>query len=214
LFCGAAVLSGAAVYWFASGRHRSCWRCGKPQRPRPLRPPADRVPARRSPVKVAPVARRDVPIYLTASARCRPTHTVNVQSRIDGEIMQIAFEEGKDVKQGDVLSIIDQRPLQVCSWSSRSPSEERSALLDGAILDMKRYDTLVLKDFATRQQVDQQHALVVSVPRPGGQRRGADRLLPATSSTTPRSARRSAAASGFAGRPGKFHQGRRSPPPW
>jgi multidrug efflux system membrane fusion protein len=106
------------------------------------------------------VLAEDVPIYLSGIGTVQAYNTVNVQSRIDGEIMQIAFEEGQDVKQGDVLTIIDPRPLQAQLEQQIAIRKKDQALLDGAILDMKRYDTLVLKDFATRQQVDQQHALV------------------------------------------------------
>ncbi len=59
-----------------------------------------------------------------------------------------------------MLAVIDPRPLQAQLEQQIAIRQKDQALLDGAILDMKRYDTLVLKDFATRQQVDQQHALV------------------------------------------------------
>ncbi|WP_295854919.1 efflux RND transporter periplasmic adaptor subunit [Tardiphaga sp.] len=112
------------------------------------------------PVKVAAVLSEDVPIYLSGIGTVQAYNTVNVQSRIDGEIMQIAFQEGQDVKQGDVLAVIDPRPLQAQLDQQIAMRQKNQALLDGAILDMKRVDTLILKDFATRQQVDQQHALV------------------------------------------------------
>jgi multidrug efflux system membrane fusion protein len=111
-------------------------------------------------VKVAPALVDDVPIYLSGIGTVQAFNTVNVQSRIDGEIMQIQFREGQDVKQGDVLAIIDPRPLQAQLEQQIAIRQKNQALLDGAMLDMKRYETLVLKDFATRQQVDQQRALV------------------------------------------------------
>jgi multidrug efflux system membrane fusion protein len=112
------------------------------------------------PVKVAAAQAEDVPVYLSGIGTVQAYNTVNVQSRIDGEIVQVAFQEGQDVKQGDVLAIIDPRPLQAQLEQQIATRQKDQALLDGAVLDMKRYDTLVLKDFATRQQVDQQHALV------------------------------------------------------
>ncbi|HEY8334391.1 MAG TPA: efflux RND transporter periplasmic adaptor subunit [Tardiphaga sp.] len=131
--------------------------------PTPAPPETGAPPARQAtpvPVKVAAVLAEDVPIYLSGIGTVQAYNTVNVQSRIDGEIMQIAFQEGQDVKQGDVLAIIDPRPLQAQLEQQIAMRQKDQALLDGAILDMKRYDMLVLKDFATRQQVDQQHALV------------------------------------------------------
>jgi membrane fusion protein, multidrug efflux system len=163
LFCGVAMLSGAAaVYYFR------VWPAPLLLSLLPATPPAETAatvpagprPGPPVPVKVATVLAEDVPIYLSGIGTVQAYNTVNVQSRIDGEIMQIAFEEGQDVKQGDVLTIIDPRPLQAQLEQQIAIRKKDQALLDGAILDMKRYDTLVLKDFATRQQVDQQHALV------------------------------------------------------
>jgi membrane fusion protein, multidrug efflux system len=112
------------------------------------------------PVKVAAALVEDVPIYLSGIGTVQAYNTVNVQSRIDGEITEIRFQEGQDVHQSDVLAIVDPRPLQAQLEQQIATRQKDQALLDGAVLDMKRYDTLVLKDFATRQQVDQQHALV------------------------------------------------------
>jgi multidrug efflux system membrane fusion protein len=112
------------------------------------------------PVKVTSAVVEDVPIYLTGIGTIQAYNTVNVQSRVDGEITQILFQEGQDVKQGDVLAIIDPRPLQAQLEQQIAIRQKDQALLDGAVLDMRRYDTLVKKDFVSRQQVDQQHALV------------------------------------------------------
>jgi multidrug efflux system membrane fusion protein len=154
---GVAALSAAAAYtYFPIWPGLSL--------PAPASPSATAAaPARQGapiPVKVADVLAEDVPIYLSGIGTVQAYNTVNVQSRIDGEIMQIAFQEGQDVKQGDVLAVIDPRPLQAQLEQQIAVRQKDQALLDGAILDMKRYDMLVLKDFATRQQVDQQHALV------------------------------------------------------
>jgi multidrug efflux system membrane fusion protein len=111
-------------------------------------------------VKVAPALVEDVPIYLTGIGTVQAFNTVNVQSRIDGEIISINFSEGQDVKRGDVLATIDPRPLQAQLEQQIAMRQKSQALLDGALLDMRRYEMLVQKDFATRQQVDQQHALV------------------------------------------------------
>jgi membrane fusion protein, multidrug efflux system len=163
LFCSIAILSGAAAaYYFRvwpAPMLLSLLPATTPAETAATAPAGPR-PGPPVPVKVATVLAEDVPIYLSGIGTVQAYNTVNVQSRIDGEIMQIAFEEGQDVKQGDVLTIIDPRPLQAQLEQQIAIRKKDQALLDGAILDMKRYDTLVLKDFATRQQVDQQHALV------------------------------------------------------
>ncbi|MDP9085481.1 MAG: biotin/lipoyl-binding protein [Pseudomonadota bacterium] len=195
LFCTVAMLSGAAAYYFGvwpAPLLRALWQTATPAETAPTAPAGPRA-GPPVPVKVAAVLAEDVPIYLSGIGTVQAYNTVNVQSRIDGEIMQIAFEEGQDVKQGDVLAIIDPRPLQAQLEQQIAIRKKDQALLDGAILDMKRYDTLVLKDFATRQQVDQQH--------------------PGASRSSPRAItgwRTAAASRSIAARPSRTRQARRA----
>jgi multidrug efflux system membrane fusion protein len=111
-------------------------------------------------VKVAPARIEDVSIFLTAIGTVQAYNTVSVQSRVDGEITEILFQEGQNVKQGDPLAIIDPRPLQAQLDQQMAILQKDQALLEGALLDMTRYDTLVKTMSVSRQQVDQQRALV------------------------------------------------------
>jgi len=122
--------------------------------------PAPLVPAPLVPVHVALVQQEAVPIYLACIGTVQAYNTVSITSRVDGQIAQILFVEGQDVKQGDPLVIIDQRPFQALLDQQLATLQKDQALLAGAVLDMQRYDTLAIKSFATQQQVDQQHALV------------------------------------------------------
>lgn len=119
----------------------------------PARPPVA--------VKVAAAKTEDVPIYLTGIGTIQAYNTVNLQSRVDGEIVQILFQEGQDVKQGDILAVVDPRPFQAQLDQQVAVRQKDQALLDGAQIDMERYDALIQKAAAiSRQVVDQQHALV------------------------------------------------------
>ncbi|OAS23022.1 efflux RND transporter periplasmic adaptor subunit [Methylobacterium platani] len=102
----------------------------------------------------------DVPITLSGIGTVQAYNTVSVRSRIDGEITRILFREGQDVKAGDPLAIIDPRPLQAQADQQEATRLKDQALLDGALLDLQRSEALVLKNFASQQQVDQQRALV------------------------------------------------------
>ncbi|HEV2678564.1 MAG TPA: efflux RND transporter periplasmic adaptor subunit [Aliidongia sp.] len=153
---GCAVLAaGAALYVLVPAERLAPWLPGVVAAPKAAAPSAAPIP-----VKVAAATAADVPIYLQAIGTIQAYNTVNVKTRIDGEITQILFHEGQDVHQGDPLAVIDPRPLQAQLAQQQAMRTKDQALLDGAMLDMKRYDSLVAKDYASRQQVDQQHALV------------------------------------------------------
>ena len=112
------------------------------------------------PVAVAAARTEDVPIYLSGIGTVQAYNTVNVQTQVDGQISQILFQEGQDVKAGDKLAIIDPRPYQAQLQQQVAARMRDQALLQGARLDLARYVELVKKDFATQQQVDQQRAQV------------------------------------------------------
>ena len=65
------------------------------------------------PVAVATAQQRDFPVYLSGLGNVQAYNTVSLKSRVDGQIVQIAFKEGQLVKQGDLLIVIDPRPYQV-----------------------------------------------------------------------------------------------------
>jgi multidrug efflux system membrane fusion protein len=112
------------------------------------------------PVVVAAARTEDVPITLSAIGTVQAYNTVNVQSQVDGQISQILFQEGQDVKAGDKLAIIDPRPYQAQLQQQVAARMRDQALLQGARLDLARYIELVKKNYATQQQVDQQQAQV------------------------------------------------------
>ena len=73
-----------------------------------LKPP--QVPAR--PVTVAKVVTKDVPVYLDEIGTCAAYETVQVQAQVSGQILTRDFQDGADVKKGDLLFTIDPRPFQ------------------------------------------------------------------------------------------------------
>ncbi len=123
-------------------------------------PPPARAPIPPVQVVVAAARMEDVPITLSGIGTVQAFNTVAVKSRVDGEITQILFAEGQDVTAGDPIAVIDPRPLQAQLAQQRANRAKDQAMLDGAVLDQRRYEDLMLKNFASRQQVDQQRATV------------------------------------------------------
>jgi membrane fusion protein, multidrug efflux system len=112
------------------------------------------------PVTAATVDVKDFPIYRLGIGTVQAYNTVTVKVRVDGEIEKIAFREGQDVKEGDLLAIIDPRPLEAALHQAEADKARDEALLTNAQLDLERYGTLVKPGFTTRQIYDTQAALV------------------------------------------------------
>jgi multidrug efflux system membrane fusion protein len=112
------------------------------------------------PVDTATATRQDVPITLSGLGTVQALNTVTVTARVDGQIQKIAFTEGQDVKTGDLLAQIDPRPFQAALDQAVAKKAQDVATLQNAKLDLKRFQDLALKDFATHQQLDTQNALV------------------------------------------------------
>ena len=85
---------------------------------------------------------------------------MTVRTRVDGQIVKIAFAEGQMVKAGDLLAQIDPRPFQAALDQAKAKQAQDQATLANARLDLERYSTLAKQSFATQQQLDTQNALV------------------------------------------------------
>jgi multidrug efflux system membrane fusion protein len=113
------------------------------------------------PVSISPVEKLDFPVYLTGLGTVQGFNTVQVRTRVDGQIDKIAFNEGQMVKEGDLLAEIDPRPFQAALDQAKAKKEQDQANLANANLDLQRYTKL--GEFATRQQTDTQRSTVAQL---------------------------------------------------
>jgi len=114
-------------------------------------------------VTVTPVKRADFPVVLQSIGQVQAYNTVLVRARVDGQIMKIAFNEGQMVNQGDLLAQIDPRPFQAALDQAVAKKSQDEANVANAKLDLARYSTLAKQDFATKQQLDTQNAMVLQL---------------------------------------------------
>jgi len=112
------------------------------------------------PVVTATVAKEDVPIFLTGIGTVQPAQTVTVKVRVDGELQKVAFTEGQDVKEGDLLAQIDPRPYQAVLDQAVAQKGRDEATLANAQKDLERYTTLFAQDSIQQQTLDTQKATV------------------------------------------------------
>jgi multidrug efflux system membrane fusion protein len=112
------------------------------------------------PVVAAPARKGNINVNIDALGTVSPRNMVVVHSRVDGQLMSVAFREGQDVKAGDLLAQIDPRPFQVQLTQATGQMARDQALLKNAQIDLARYQTLLAQDSISKQQVDTQAALV------------------------------------------------------
>jgi membrane fusion protein, multidrug efflux system len=143
-----AVLLGGAVV-FARGRKAST--AGPPS--------ADSsAQARPIPVVVARASNRDVPVFLDGLGNAVPLVTVTVRPQVDGPLTAIAFQEGQQVKKGDLLARIDPRPFVIQLHQAQAALARDQAQAKNAKVNLARYIALHEQGLATQEQLDDQRA--------------------------------------------------------
>jgi len=141
-FIAAAVIValGAGLYFHFSGSSPSSKAATAPQG---------------APVVAADAGRQDMAVNFRTIGSVQPYTTVSVKSRVDGQVVAVAFQEGQMVKKGDLLFTIDPRPFEAALKQAEAALARDKALLEKAKLDLARYTELAKKDYAPKQQLDQ-----------------------------------------------------------
>lgn len=124
--------------------------------PAPAKAPAPRI----VPVNATAARRADLDLFLDGLGSVVALNSVTVKSRVDGELVNVAFAEGQFVEEGDLLAEIDPRAYEVQLSQAEGQLARDQAALDAAKLDLERYESLAGLKQVTAQQIDAQRALV------------------------------------------------------
>ncbi len=119
--------------------------CGSPTAP-PSPPP---------PVNVAKSIQKDAPIYFDYVGHIEAFSTVNIQSQVAGTLVSQHFTQGADVKQGDLLFVIDPRPYEASLKQAEATLAQNIAALKLSEDTVKRYTKLVKEDYVAQLTFDQ-----------------------------------------------------------
>ncbi len=112
------------------------------------------------PVSVAQGKQQDVPVYLRGIGTVQALNAIEIHPQVGGLLTDLPVTEGQDVKKGDVVAVIDPRPLKAALDRALAQRTQDQASLANAQADQQRYATLAKSDFASRQQLDTQVSTV------------------------------------------------------
>jgi multidrug efflux system membrane fusion protein len=104
----------------------------------PAKPQDQAKAEQRIPVSLVTAQSSSYPVLLKGLGVVVPFNNVVVRSRVDGEIIKIAFQEGQTVRQGELLAQIDSRPYQAALDQAIAKKTQDDATLKNAKLDLDR----------------------------------------------------------------------------
>ena len=155
------VVIGAAWFWHSS---RSEQASASPAASGKARQEAGSRRGMRSmplaPVQAATATEEAVPRYLTGLGTVTAASTVTVRSRVEGQLLALHFQEGQQVKAGDLLAEIDPSQFKVALAQAQGQLAKDKATLANAHRDLARYQQLAKTNLVSRQELDAQQALV------------------------------------------------------
>ncbi|MCK5390927.1 MAG: efflux RND transporter periplasmic adaptor subunit, partial [Deltaproteobacteria bacterium] len=106
-------------------------------------------------VTIAQVKSETVPLYLDYVGTLQSIESVDINARVEGFLVERAFKDGADVKQGDLLFVIDPRPFDAALIAAEAQLAEDLAALSYAREQVSRYKPLVEKDYITKDAYDE-----------------------------------------------------------
>lgn len=146
------ALGFAATVWYFGFRAEPVRRPGSSFRSRSSSMP--------TPVRAVTAERQELAVHLRAIGTVTPLNTVTVRSRVEGELIRLAFEEGQRVKQGQLLAEIDPAPYQIRLAQMEAEMRQNEAQLLTVRNDLERLRQLHAQTLVSQQQLETQQALV------------------------------------------------------
>jgi membrane fusion protein, multidrug efflux system len=126
--------------------------------------PADTFGGREAvPILAAKVVQKTVSDTIRAIGRVEAFSTVDVKAQINGQVMQVHFLQGQDVKQGALLFTIDPRPFEAALQQAQANLAKDRAQYREAAADEQRYSVLLKQNVGSRQQYDQVEATAAAL---------------------------------------------------
>jgi membrane fusion protein, multidrug efflux system len=121
--------------------------CGQSQQAEaPAPPPA---------VTVVAVVKQDIKPTATFTGRVQARDKVELRARVEGFLQKRLFTEGQDVKEGELLFVIEQEPYKATISEIKANIEKAQAQLSLANVEFERASQLVARQTGTQQRLDE-----------------------------------------------------------
>lgn len=105
-----------------------------------------------APVVVGKAERKVAAVALDSIGTVEAIRTTTVRSQVTGMLMKVGFQEGRDVKEGDLLFEIDPRTFQNALRSAEAEAQKVRVQLETANLDVTRYRSLSEQGMVSKEQ--------------------------------------------------------------
>ena len=107
------------------------------------------------PVSVAQVIEKEVKEYDEFSGRLEAVERVEIRPRVSGYIQSIHFVDGKEVKKGDLLFVIDPRPYQADLQKAEAELSASKSRAELSRSQMNRTAKLLEDKFISKEAYDE-----------------------------------------------------------
>ncbi|MBW9116834.1 efflux RND transporter periplasmic adaptor subunit [Rhizobium cauense] len=112
------------------------------------------------PVTTSKPRTEDFPVYLDGLGTVQALYTVSVKTRVDGELQQVLFTEGQEVKKGDLLAVVDPRPYQAAVDQASAKIQQDEADLANAQYLLAKDQRLAKQGITTDEALEAQQSQV------------------------------------------------------
>jgi membrane fusion protein, multidrug efflux system len=107
------------------------------------------------PVMVGKVSQKTIPVEVRVIGNGEAYSTVQVKSQVDGQVERVYFQEGQDVKKGDLLFTIDRRPFEATLQQTQANVAKDTAQEKNAEAQAERNEQLFREGIISKDQYDQ-----------------------------------------------------------
>lgn len=107
------------------------------------------------PVEVATVISATIPLYIEGIGHVTAFNSAEIKAQVEGELMNVYYEQGQDVEEGELLVLIDPRPYQAQLKEAEGTLIETKSNLKFAEDKVMRYSKLVDDNYVSQLNYDE-----------------------------------------------------------